>query len=258
MVAAALIIDFVHHYEAEIVEHRFYVYSSLLLFAASIICMVDNMAVYHLDTWFWVRQWASLLILGVVSVEYNYVLTRTRKRERAIWFEAHHDGMTGLRNFTSFTEDLKEIHEDYLETGNRYTLLEFDTDHFKRVNDSYGHPDGNIVLRAVAKTTHDFAESLDFRAHAYRLGGEEFAIILNADLSVADEAVLSRELRLRIRELRFKGDLAPLRLSISIGVAPVNSHDTNYLSVYTAADSYLYQIKQDGRNGAAVRGQVIH
>ncbi|WDF82801.1 GGDEF domain-containing protein [Lacticaseibacillus pabuli] len=253
-----LIIGVIHRYAPILFGHRIVVYGGLLLFAVCMIVMVDSMATYQLDVWFWVRQWVALLILAVVSVEYNYSLTRQRQHEKAIEYEAHHDGLTGLRNFTSFTEDLEEIHDNYLATEEAYTLLEFDTDHFKRINDRFGHPAGNTVLRAVSGATHDFAARLEYNAHAYRVGGEEFAMILHHKLSAADEAILSHDLRGRIRDLRFNGVMEPVRLTISVGVAPVTADDTNYLSIYTAADAYLYRVKQNGRNGAAVRGQIIH
>jgi len=146
------------------------------------------------------------------------------------------DPLTGLHNRRVFFEMAEEAraHEG------RLTAVMFDIDHFKRVNDLYGHDVGDQAIAAVAKTA-----SLE-GAIIGRLGGEEFAMLLKScSLSVA--ARLAEDLRHRIAALRFDTDKGPVTLTCSFGVSerkPGDSID----DLLKRADIALYAAKTSGRN----------
>jgi two-component system cell cycle response regulator len=146
------------------------------------------------------------------------------------------DPLTGLHNRRVFFEMAEEARAQEC----RLTAVMLDIDHFKRVNDLYGHDVGDQAIAAVAKAAATEGAIIG------RLGGEEFAMLLK-DRSLADGAELAEELRLRIAALRFDTDKGPMTLTCSFGVSerkPGDSID----DLLKRADVALYAAKTSGRN----------
>ena len=125
------------------------------------------------------------------------------------------------------------------------SLLMLDIDHFKQINDSFGHLNGDIVLVTLAKLLRDYLRPYDV---ATRFGGEEFALVLpNTRLEAAKD--VAERLRIAIEELQFSGELRDLKITASIGVScyPGGEID-NIDQLLQAADHALYQAKEGGRN----------
>jgi len=158
------------------------------------------------------------------------------------------DALTGLNNRRSFDEfwqrEYKRAHRD-----NSYlSLIILDIDFFKKVNDKYGHPAGDLCLQEVAKCllAHASREQ-DFIA---RYGGEEFAIILPSTKRDGAMAV-AENIRKHVECLEISWEDQPIRLTISAGLCSQIPHDTDYLSrdaMLQRADQALYQAKRNGRN----------
>jgi len=126
------------------------------------------------------------------------------------------------------------------------TVILFDIDHFKRINDTYGHPAGDACLRALA-------ERLRPRIHRAgdilaRYGGEEFVIAL-IGVDAVNSAALAEELRASIQSLVVTFDNQTIRFTASFGVvSAVPLADSQVLDYVSAADRALYAAKNDGRN----------
>ena len=163
------------------------------------------------------------------------------------------DGLTGLNNHRHFQERLSEE----LERSDRYKdkLVFFltDIDFFKKVNDDYGHPAGDKILKDVSKILKSSIRNVDFAA---RYGGEEFAAILfNTEKKKAIE--IAERLRRSIEKTRFDiGDGKTIKITMSIGIScyPTDA-DTKSLLI-SRADETLYLCKEEGRNRAYVYGDV--
>jgi diguanylate cyclase (GGDEF)-like protein len=170
-------------------------------------------------------------------------ITERRRAEAQIAHMARHDGLTGLDNRTEFRDRL-ETAARLAARGMPHAVLFLDLDHFKNVNDAWGHPVGDALLQAVTSRIRNCCRDTDVIA---RLGGDEFAIIqpLNADLAGA--AVLSERI---IADLGRPFDLAGHQLhigcSIGIALAPNDGHEPDML--LKSADLALYKAKSDGRN----------
>ena len=151
------------------------------------------------------------------------------------------DGLTGLLNRAAFDEILK--HE--LRSTNRrrspLALLLIDIDHFKAVNDQYGHQAGDEVIRRISGLLRDSVRSIDSVA---RYGGEEFAILLNG--MSFDEAELTAE-RLRLQIKQMAGSPQVATITASIGIAVRRESDTAE-SLFKRSDEALYLSKRLGRN----------
>lgn len=155
------------------------------------------------------------------------------------------DRMTGLFIHHYFQERLIEEIKRSERTGTPLTLLMADLDHFKKINDTYGHPQGDIILKGIASIIHQNIRGFDI---ASRYGGEEFAIILpETDLTAAD--IIAERLRKKIEDSVYKNVNSDIKVTISIGLAQYNSKiDKNGLDLIKRADHFLYNAKAQGRN----------
>jgi diguanylate cyclase (GGDEF)-like protein len=149
------------------------------------------------------------------------------------------DPLTGLHNRRVFFE----LAEETLACEGALTAIMLDIDHFKRVNDLYGHDVGDQAIAAVAEMAA--AEE----AIVGRLGGEEFAMLLSGR-SLAEGASLAENLRRRIAALRFETANGPMTLTCSFGVSERNTADT-IDDLLKRADVALYAAKTSGRNRVA-------
>jgi len=163
------------------------------------------------------------------------------------------DAATGLFNKRHFHDRLDEEENKAWRTGQPIALILLDIDHFKAVNDSYGHDVGDRVLRGAAQVIRHCTRNYDI---ACRFGGEEFAVILPA--TRADRALhVAERMRLDLRAHVFDGAPAALRVSTSCGIADlpgprVSSKD----ELVRAADRALYKAKSLGRDRTCVAEEV--
>ena len=154
------------------------------------------------------------------------------------------DGLTGIANRRAFEDSIKaEVHRA-LRHARPLSLVMFDLDHFKKVNDTYGHMAGDHVLKTVASVVRSRIRQGDVLA---RYGGEEFALLL-PETSKATAAQLAEEIRAAVAnaEVTFEDQIIPV--TVSLGVAEVTSDLPTPHELVKAADARLYDAKRGGRN----------
>jgi two-component system, cell cycle response regulator len=157
------------------------------------------------------------------------------------------DGLTGANNRRFFTEFLEREMARCQRHGRPLSLLLFDIDHFKRVNDDFGHLSGDEVLREVADRVREQVRREDCFA---RYGGEEFAVVLTeTDLEAARE--FAERLRERIDAHEFKVGSESIAITISVGVAAMGGDRREPADFIAAVDAHLYEAKAAGRNRVA-------
>jgi diguanylate cyclase len=159
---------------------------------------------------------------------------------------ARTDALTGLPNRRSFEEALAEEAARSQSEGEPLAVLILDVDHFKRVNDTYGHPTGDRVLRGVAMATRSALRPTD---RPGRLGGEEFAILLPGTAADAARGVAER-LRESVAAQTFavsEDEPSTLSVTASFGVAERRPGETGD-AMLARADAALYEAKRTGRN----------
>ena len=185
-------------------------------------------------------------------------ITERRKQERQLATMAkeleefaHTDALTGLFNRRFFTRRLQEEFARVRRHRSVLSVLMFDLDHFKKVNDTYGHDCGDAVLTAIADVANQVKRETDTIA---RVGGEEFAFLLPA--TDKDGALmLANRLRKAIEDYPYRDVLdVPMRVTASIGVATVTRSDTAS-ELLKVADRALYRAKKKGRNRVCVDGE---
>lgn len=172
-------------------------------------------------------------------------ITESKKMEQELERRANTDSLTGLPN----RRHLVELAEQELARSLRYdcdfSLLLLDVDHFKRINDTYGHKAGDVALQALAEQCHATLREVDISG---RFGGEEFAIIL-PETANGQAMEVAERLRQEIAAMTIplaQGE--SLQMTVSIGVATLRPPVTNIDELLQQADKALYAAKQDGRN----------
>ena len=166
--------------------------------------------------------------------------------ERALG-NAYTDALTGVYNRRYLDEDLvRRVAEAGTRDGS-FAVAVLDIDHFKRINDSWGHPAGDAVLRIVAQQIRSFLRTGDLEC---RYGGEEFVVILPST-SLGDAVLVAERLRTGMQSCELPSPLAAERITASLGVAGwVPGEDA--LSLLGRADQALYVAKRAGRNRVEV------
>jgi diguanylate cyclase (GGDEF)-like protein len=172
------------------------------------------------------------------------VLTRT-ERGRRIREMVHRDGLTGVLNHATLMAELEHAIAYSSRHGEALSFLMLDLDHFKRVNDTWGHLVGDQVLQHVARVFRAGVRGSDMLG---RYGGEEFAIILRK-CPPANGRAIAEKLRGMLKESPLKGQGGPeIALQVSIGVASYPGSGQTATAVATAADLALYRAKSGGRD----------
>jgi two-component system, cell cycle response regulator len=157
--------------------------------------------------------------------------------------QATTDGLTGLKNRATFDVAAEAARQRTSRTGQPLTLILSDIDHFKSVNDVYGHGTGDDVLRAVAKSMQGCARNIDVVA---RYGGEELVVVCEGT-DLAGAQILAERMRMALKSLLFHTDKGPLHVTSSFGVAEAHTNEA-VASLLARADAALYQAKQGGRD----------
>lgn len=154
----------------------------------------------------------------------------------------HHDGLTGAYNKARFEELLAQRLESPASPAASVALVLLDLDHFKRVNDTYGHPAGDAVLRQVVAAVR---LELPEQVVLARVGGEEFALLMDGPAAAARE--LAERVRARVEQTVCHFGELQLSVTLSLGLAVWAAHE-HPKALYEEADRRLYQSKAAGRN----------
>lgn len=161
-----------------------------------------------------------------------------------IFSNATTDALTGLRSKRHLTDELGREFSRARRYNRKFSLLMIDIDHFKAVNDRYGHQVGDITLRAVASNVLSCLHSDDLAA---RYGGEELVVLL-LETKLEDAVVIAERIRQAIADLVVSYREAHLRVTVSIGCAEYSHDDENEVRLFERADQLMYAAKQAGRN----------
>ncbi len=195
-------------------------------------------------------QLAAGNFLSELAIQMNRVGDRLNDREKQLESSiemANRDGMTGLLNFRFLTTQL--VRSFAISTRHQRPLcfLLIDVDFFKKVNDTYGHPQGDLVLKELSKLLVKCTRSTDF---VFRYGGEEFAILVH-ESKIQGAKTFAERIRSEFSKLEIpiEGSQNIMKCTISIGVSSVLEDNCEDLKSFISfADKKLYKAKEAGRN----------
>jgi diguanylate cyclase (GGDEF)-like protein len=181
--------------------------------------------------------------LGMLALQAAAAIARTTLYEQAERL-ATTDGLTGLINRRTLNAQLTARVREAQRYRRPLSLLLIDIDHFKKVNDTHGHPAGDAVLRGVAAVARAQARETDLVA---RYGGEEMAVVL-PETDAAGARTIAERLRAAVEGTAHATEHGTLRVTISVGVATWPGGGQTAEELLTTADRALYRAKQTGRN----------
>jgi diguanylate cyclase (GGDEF)-like protein len=187
---------------------------------------------------------SGVVVFGLFAMGFRGWMHRLSRLQEELRQLAFHDPLTGARNRHQLDGHLAHL-DDLMSDGHTVTMLVADLDHFKTVNDRYGHAAGDGVLREVAARIDAGLRRGD---SLYRLGGEEF-LIISTDIGSEGAFQLAERLRRSVAEHPMPGLPRDHKLTISIGVgASDKSPGADARSLLAIADAAMYQAKAAGRN----------
>ena len=155
-----------------------------------------------------------------------------------------HDGLTGVLNRNAFDERMEEETNRANRTQQSLAIIMFDLDKFKRINDNYGHPYGDYVIKSTAQILKDSVRNIDVVA---RYGGEEFIIIL-VDTDISKCRHVSERMVKNISKFDFDYNDVKVRMTISAGMAEFPADTDKIESLIDKADKAMYESKRKGGN----------
>jgi diguanylate cyclase (GGDEF)-like protein/PAS domain S-box-containing protein len=182
-------------------------------------------------------------LIGAVMVFHD--VSKERRLHRALHYQASHDALTGLINRREFENRLTAAVEEARQNLQaRHVLLYLDLDQFKLVNDTCGHPAGDLLLKQITGVIQSRVRDGDTLA---RLGGDEFGILLQ-DCALDQALRIAENLRQGIRDYRFTWQGGVLAVGASIGIVEITNEIPTVANVMSAADVACYSAKDSGRN----------
>lgn len=183
-----------------------------------------------------------LLVYDVTDAAVHKMSLESVNTELAILSQT--DGLTNLFNRTHWENCLQAEYKRWTRSQHSSSLVMLDIDHFKHVNDTYGHLVGDEVIRHLSALIREHVRETDISG---RYGGEEFTILLS-DTSLKNAYIFAERLRREVESAVVKYNDIELKYTISLGIAEVDPSIKNYEAWIECADAALYNSKESGRN----------
>jgi diguanylate cyclase (GGDEF)-like protein len=195
------------------------------------------------------RQFALLLETEKINRELAIEIDRRRALEHQLKEMASTDHLTGLANRRKyevlFTHEIQRARR----SGSPLSVCIMDLDHFKNINDTYGHGAGDEVLRSLAQLMKHKLRPMDVVG---RLGGEEFIILL-PETNVEQAAIIATRLLDALAATEIDVGKAVIKVTATIGISALLTHDTDFNTIIARADEALYRGKNAGRNRVVIK-----
>ena len=203
----------------------------------------------------WIFFWVIAAIVLFIAFFGYQLFVHWQKSQDSLLAELHRanedlqklattDGLTGLLNRRAADKRLSSEWQRARRLGHGAAMVLLDIDHFKEINDRYGHPAGDAGLRRLAAVIQSVMREMDFAA---RYGGEEFLVVLPETGEQGAQAFAER-LRQEVAAAPVMHEEACFHMQVSLGVAITRDDEANYERWFTRADRALYRAKQGGRN----------
>ena len=195
-----------------------------------------------------VARFCGVVILGLMIVHEQ----RRIRAEDEVRRLAFTDELSGLSNRRAFYAALTRAWSDWERLTQPFSVILIDIDNFKLINDAYGHPTGDEVIRGLARILESECRSIDVVG---RLGGEEFAVLIS-DTDPAYAKPIAERIRARVEGSELVVDGATIRFTISLGVSQRLQQSSSWQDAMSSADRALYAAKRTGRNRVVRDGDL--
>ena len=201
----------------------------------------------------------ALILYACSSIATGYYLFEMRQvdqQSEANARRATYDALTNTKTYAIFQEDLEQQFAATIASAQALTMVEIDVDHFKQVNDHYGHLAGNEILIGVATTLRDVLRQHPGAPQLYRTGGEEFSLIFVGQ-TPADVLPVIVDCWRTVRRTRYNAGDNELSVTISCGGTERSINDKTADDLFKRVDDNMYQSKKRGRDVITMNGETI-
>lgn len=196
----------------------------------------------------------SLFVMMMIFANISWTVSyRASLRNQDMERLATYDTLTNAKNFTLYQTEVTELFEDAKKSSKPLTIVALDIDHFKQVNDTYGHLAGNAILIGVATVLEEITSGETGTQHVYRTGGEEFTLAFSGFTPEQVLPVVSK-ICMAVRNKQFKYGDYHIAVTLSVGITALRSIDRSIDDVFKRADDSLYASKRRGRDAITVEG----
>jgi diguanylate cyclase (GGDEF)-like protein len=224
-------------------------------FVTGMSALMHSSGIRQGDAFAMLQVWSTIAMTNVlgIAISCRFYTLRCRQFLGHLELERVRDELLAIAATDSLTGLLTrrrtlELAEEDLSRARRYdrplSVLAIDLDHFKQINDRYGHAAGDVVLIGVAQVLREQTREHD---RVGRIGGEELTIVL-PETGAKAAGQLARRIRAFVSGLRSQVDGVEIRVTVSVGVAEAHADDTSILDVLKRADHALYRAKEQGRD----------
>ncbi|KAE9561979.1 GGDEF domain-containing protein [Companilactobacillus kimchii] len=192
------------------------------------------------------EEWFYLVIFEILLYSYVNMILRDSKLKMHLLEFANHDALTKAENYAAYMTEIQYEFEVCQRNKLHLSMMMFDIDHFKKVNDTYGHLAGDKVLQHVADVAQTVINANDPKVKFYRTGGEEFNVVFPGyDMDSTKDIV--NEIFMALNHLEIDINGKKIYITISMGVSTVTAKDVQPNDLYSRVDDNLYHSKNNGR-----------
>ncbi|HJE87096.1 MAG TPA: GGDEF domain-containing protein [Levilactobacillus hammesii] len=206
---------------------------------------------FHLPWSTYFDEMINYLILVVLMYGYFKIQDKDRRIKDRLFQSANWDALTKVQNFAAYDRAIGYEFRQSAAHDRDLSMIMFDIDHFKHVNDTYGHLAGDEVLKQVSRTVASTLKAVDPKIVLYRTGGEEFNIIF-PNYTVDRTEQVAQKVFDAVKDLTIAYNDVEIKVTISVGVSALSLKDSNPLDFYKRVDANLYRSKQNGRQQITV------
>ena len=239
--AAIVIMQFAKYPDGQLI----YSQQFIVRFAVTLLIQIAATSAFNsIRHRYWRNARKAHQALEIEKVKLDEEIERRTRAEADLQRLASTDPLCNIPNRRAFMQAAEQEMARHLRSGQPLCLAILDVDHFKQINDHFGHPQGDIVLHSIAQRIECRIREGD---HFGRIGGEEFALLL-VNTPVREGATLANRLRQAMAEQVFILDEQDCRVTISIGIHQVNFTEETLSDALQQADHALYVAKRNGRN----------
>jgi diguanylate cyclase (GGDEF)-like protein len=186
------------------------------------------------------------MIFEVLLYIYASMLSANAQLKQNLVSFANHDALTKTENFAAYTTAINYHLTASRQNGVPLTMMMFDIDHFKRVNDTYGHLAGDQILQHVTQVAEAVFKANNPNIALYRTGCEEFNVLFPS-YDLTEARLVAEQLFAAVNHLVVPFNGHQIQLSISVGIAQLQPEDTTPTEFYRRVDDNLYAAKKHGR-----------
>ena len=230
-------------------EYRFtavflIIFTALTLWRFYVLCADRSAPVNHLTEWTLNQITFLGCMLSVLAINFGFISMVNARLAELLVYTAGHDWLTGMMNRGNLEKRAELLTAKTLKAKQTQALLLMDLDHFKSINDTYGHLFGDQVIQMFAQLAKDNMRDIDLLG---RFGGEEFCIIM-PNSTEHEALIVAERIRQKYQDMVIYFNKTPIKCTVSAGVCDSNNLGGDFRSMFSAADKALYSAKEAGRN----------